>query len=221
MVKTPAIIACLLACVAVAAPNKVLLLRRALPGEKLDYTMTMSFESQGAKVKVNGKATDTVISIKDGILETERSLRDTVLTVDGVDQPMGDVSVTTTRSTTTGEIREVVRKKPTKYDLRVAYATQIAVPYDSVDVGKTWSLESKEPSAKWTYKLEAIEGETGVVSIRYEEKGGVAPISSIGKAWISGKDGHIIRSEFELKNLPLGEQGAPVNLLVSLQSAKR
>ncbi|MBL8086838.1 MAG: hypothetical protein JNM85_02050 [Chthonomonas sp.] len=201
------------------------LIRRAKPGDQLTYSMTMQFKSDGTDIEMTSTALDTVKELKEGVMKTERILRDVVLQTPGGEQHLGDVSKTVVVQKVTGEVTDIQRDRKREDQLRIALASQVVVPYKAVKIGDTWAIDrvaSKKDGTvamKLAYKAERTEqfrGELGVlISVDSKELSGRTPISATGSALVSVTTGAILRSVLTIQNVPLSD-GPPVSAKLTL-----
>jgi hypothetical protein len=193
------------------AADSFSLVRRASIGDKLNYTISMVFQSGGAEVVITGKASDTVIDLKDGVITTERELRDVTIKLDKDSQSLSDIVSSQIRMKTTGEVLEVRKGTPRADDLRAARAIQIEVPFEMVKIGDKWSrtFEAKTglPELKSDYTVlrsEKVGGDDAVaIRLQSKESGGAKAMSADGTFWINTANGMVVKFDVDIKNFPL------------------
>ena len=207
------------------------LIRRAKPGDSYRYDVSMIFSQGPAAIEVKGIADERILSVEDGVLTSQRKLTDIVAQIVGQDQPLpdqesskiniADVAETLTRSRVTGEVLEVRKNRVRGVDYAFAMITSTIVSYEFVKPGDEWQRILKPKGlapisiSYRAEKMETVGSEPAMVVLiqgRQESKGN---IQVQGKVTISARHGMPLKSELNLKGMPLGTKGELIDLAIT------
>lgn len=207
------------------------LIRRAKPGDSYRYDIAMVFSQGPAAIEVKGIADERILSVEDGVLTSQRKLTDIVAQIVGDDQPLpqkdsakiniADVAETMMRSRVTGEVLEIRKNRVRGVDYAFAMITSTIVSYEFVKPGDEWQRILKPKGLapiSLTYradKAETVGSEPAMVVIVQGKQESKGSIEVQGKVTISARHGMPLKSEMNLKGMPLGAKGELIDLAIT------
>ncbi len=186
--------------------------RVAKIGEAIKYRATADFVVQGQKISASWMQTDKVVKIDDqGNIVTESTQSE--FKVGGQEIGQQDAPVTTATTKPNGEIVELKGDRIDSKTYRLANMNVLRTPDQPVKVGDKWSYEVKPDvktgSVKGRADYEALAEEkvAGFTTLKikwtYKEADGPNGASTDGIAWISTKDGSLVKAAASFSHAPV------------------
>ena len=176
------------------------------------YTMSGVMSVAGTEAKLNGTMTQKVIKVEDNGNITMQDTESMKIEVSGQELPSQD-AITTTVYKPDGTVIEVRGEESGPNAYRIATIETINLPDFALAVDKTWTHDFPADAktgvihSKGEYKVLASETLHGVdswkLSTKVTELSGDTPASTEGTAWISKKDGSLVKMDGKATNLPV------------------
>lgn len=213
---------------AASAGQSVPLKRVATAGEKAAYTMKIDLVFQGMDVNVTFDTVHTVTKVNsDGSYIVTEETKNQLVLVGGQEMPGGGDEVATMTYAADGSILQMESDAMMGDEYRLANLSLMIWPTKPVEVGSKWETTTKADKDKGTfdttYAFEVLGREKlldkDCFKIKHSAKeAGGGGASSSGTTWIEIKTGLAVKSEGEMKQVPI--QGMPMDAKYLLQMKK-
>lgn len=214
MLKSPimlTLIAASLAATALIAPTKIT--RDVKVGDKHKAKLSVDIDFSGQAIQYTADGTQTIKEVKeDGTVVVEETSENSMISMDGAEQPAGNDSTATNTYNKKGHLLEMQSEMVDENSYRFSNLFIFLFPDKEVDKGVSWEdtkeSSSKQSTPKTSFKytcdgFEEIKGKnTAKVNFEIKELEGGQPASSKGTMWIDVKTGFIMKSEGNLVNAP-------------------
>ncbi len=206
------------AAMALAGLQGYKLKRTAKEGEVFKYKMSGELDVMGQSVGFSATMVNKTTKVEaNGDYIVEGSQLDAKINIGGseMDIPAGGATMTTFKPD--GTVLDVKGEGVEAGGYRMANLMTMIVADKELKVGDTWTSETKGDAKKQTvdlkgtYTLDSVEAEVAKVSFEIKETGGEAAASVKGVAWISTKDGNLVKTETAWKDVPVPGAPTPVS----------
>jgi hypothetical protein len=214
---------------AIAFAQDTFKLRRTVAvGDTVNMKLTANIEVMGMEALFTAKVTEKVVKVDangDYTIESTQGEGKVKFGDQEMDAPGG--SPTTTKYSAAGEILEVKGDEVSDDALRIANMSSWKFEGTDYKVGDVIKYETKAsakngnvPSAS-EIKVDGLETLNGTAAVRlvytYKETAGETPAESKGTAWVSQKDGSLIKVTGEYKNAPFPGAPGPINAKITIE----
>lgn len=203
---------------AVAASALVLeptkLMRDVKAGDSHKTKVNVELDFGGQMLTYVATATQKVKEVKaDGSLVLEEGTTDTMIIMDGSEQPAGNDAIATVTYDKSGKIKNMESDVMDDTSYRFAYLMAFMWPDKEIDKGSSWdvTLEANDshstPKTTFKYSLEGFEDYKGVKTAKVkfdikEEGDSSTAAGSKGTMWVDVKTGFVKKAEGSMTNLP-------------------
>src|SRR5579862_1035268 len=197
-----------------AAVEEGVLKMTGMVNDVRNYTMSGTMTVSGTDAKISGKMVQKVIKVDDNGNITLKDTETMKIEISGAEIPPQE-SVTTTVVKPDGTVAEIRGERATPEAYRIATIETIQFPAFALAVDKAWTHEFPADAktgvikAKGEYKVLGSETLHGVdswkISMKVVELSGDTPAGTEGTAWISKKDGSLVKMDGKATNLPVPE----------------
>lgn len=216
---------------AFAVQDAVALKRTAKVGDTAKYRLKADIDLQGTEATFSELVTEKITKVEsNGNYTVETAHSEGKIVFGGQDMDAPPSSQTFTYKSN-GEVVEIKAEGVDGSHYRTANLTAVVMAEKAVKVGDDWTHEIKKDektgvaALKSSYKVEAAEkiGDFETLKVKYstkETEGGDAAASAEGIAWISKKDGSLVKSEGSFKNVPFPGAPMPISAKFSLTREK-
>jgi hypothetical protein len=203
---------------AIAIQDGINLKRTVKVGDTVKLRLKADVDIQGTEAAFSSLITEKITKVEsNGNYTLESSQSEGKVNLGGQEMDVPGSTQTSTYKAT-GEVMEIKAENVDGNFYRTAHLTSFIVGDKAVKSGDSWAVEIKKDektgavAAKGTFKIEGEEkiGERDTFKIKHsikETDGGEAAASVEATSWISKKDGTIVKSEGQWKNVPI--PGAP------------
>lgn len=212
---------------ALAVQDGISLKRTAKVGDSAKYRLKADVDVQGTEVQFTALVSEKISKVEsNGNYVIESTQSEGKATFGGQDMDAPTTSQTMTYKST-GELLELKAEDTSPQVYRTAILTTFVVTDKPVKVGDTWNVELKKDDktgavpVKGSYKVEAEEkvGEVECFKVKYttkENEGGDAAATVEATSWINKKDGSLVKSEGNWKNVQFPGVPMPINAKFTL-----
>jgi hypothetical protein len=192
----------------------------AMVNDVRKYTLTGQMSVAGTEAKITGKMTQKVIKVEDNGNITTQETQSMTAEVNGQEFPIPDaVTVTVVKPDNT--VVEIRGENADANSYRIATVETIKFPDFALANDKTWTFDFPSDAktgvvkSKGEYKVLGSETLHGVdswkIQMKVTEVDGDSPAGTEGTAWLSKKDGSLVKMEGKAKNLPVPGAPGPVS----------
>lgn len=215
------------ACALALAQDALTLKMNPKVGDTYKFKLTATMAMSGMEATLSGHLTDKVVEVApSGEYLIESSQTDTVVKAMDQEIPLPS-EVVKSRYSATGDLLDVQADQMSPEKWRLAQLTSFTYPTTAVKVGDEWTSTVKADektgvvAAKRTFKVDSLEKvgdhDTAKIKSTYTETEGSSPASADGYVWVDTKDGSIVKSESDWKNVPVGPGGASADGKVTME----
>lgn len=199
---------------------------RLRAGQVDRYRLSSSVTVQGVEVRLASLVVEKILSVEqNGNYTQESRTTNTVVTANGQDTKVPDEPASVCVFDGQGKLIEVKGKSRDSDDFRMQQFQAIFFPTRPIKAGETWDLSTRKPDGSieliGTCMAEARETFMGVDCLRLrstmKEMRDTAPMSCEMTAWVSIKDGTLVKAEGLVKNMPIesiGPSDAKITLVL-------
>ncbi len=191
--------------------------RIAKVGDTHSYDLKVDIAFQGETLLFVAKVIERIAEISDdGAYTLGVTQKDAKLTMQGQDFPPPEMGETKSKYDAKGNITEITGDTVDESTYRFARLSAFRRPDKSVGKGDSWEVKvpgnPKLGTLTTLCNYEVLDSEKVVgidcLKIKYsvKETEGSAPASAVGTMWINPVDGLVVKTEGDLKNVPMAGQ---------------
>lgn len=214
--------------VAALAADGYSLKRTAKSGDVLKYKYSADVDFGGQSATVTFTTTDKVVKVEDnGNISTESKQENMKVSFGGQEMTPEDQPARTSVTKPNGAIVEIKGDGVDSSAYRFSNMSSVQAPENPVKVGDKWTYEIKADAktgavaAKGDGEVLAEEkvGDIDCLKVKwsYKETEGADAASSEGTAWISKKDGSLVKATGKFVKAPIPGAPGPVDMSFSVE----
>lgn len=205
------LVAASLAASALIAPTKIS--RDVKVGDKHKSKLSVELDFSGQTINYSADALQEIKAVnEDGSLVIAETSENSMISMDGAEQPAGNDSTATSTYNKKGHLTKMEAEMIDESSFRFSNLFIFIFPDKEVDKGTTWedtlaaNTTNSTPKTIFKYTCEGFEEvkgkQTAKVSFDIKELEGSQPATSKGTMWIDIKTGFVMKSEGTMTNAP-------------------